>query len=114
MDVDVAFTGVAVSALDTGRDFFEQLFGRPADIIVNQDEVMWRVNDAAWLYVVVDPVRAGRALVALSVDDLDATLADLDARGVRPETVAEVGDAGRKATFCDPEGNTVALIEVRP
>ncbi len=113
MDVEVAFTGVAVSALDAGRNFFERLFGRAPDVLVNQDEVMWRLGDAAWLYVVVDPGRAGRALAALSVGDLDATLAELEARGVRPETVAEVGDAGRKATFRDPDGNTVALIEVR-
>ena len=33
---------------------------------------MWRVAETAWLYVVVDAVRAGHGLVALSVADLDA------------------------------------------
>jgi Glyoxalase/Bleomycin resistance protein/Dioxygenase superfamily len=113
MDVEVAFTGVAVTALEPGRDFVERLLGRPPDILVNSDEVMWRLAGAAWLYVVVDPPRAGRALAALSVGDLDASLCELEERGVRPETVADVGDSGRKATFRDPDGNTVALIEVR-
>ncbi len=112
MDVDVAFTGVPVSELATGRDFFERLLGRPADVVVNADEVMWRLADPAWLYVVVDPGRAGHALVALSVGDLDATLAELAGRGITARTVEDVGDTGRKATLLDPDGNSVAIIEV--
>ena len=79
MEVEVAFTGVPVTDLAAGRDFFERLLGRPADIEVAADEVMWRLAETAWLYVVVDPVRAGNGLVALSVADLDATLAELAA-----------------------------------
>ena len=112
MDVEVAFTGVPVSELATGRDFFERLFGRPPDVVVNANEVMWRLADPAWLYVVVDPARAGHALAALSVGDLDATLAELAGRGISAASVEEVGDAGRKATVLDPDGNSVALIEV--
>jgi predicted enzyme related to lactoylglutathione lyase len=113
MNVDVAFTGVAVSELVAAREFFERLFGRPADIMVNADEEMWRVAEAAWLYVVVDPPRAGHALVALAVPDLDAALSELEDRGLRPVTVELVGDAGsKKATLRDPDGNTVAVIEV--
>jgi predicted enzyme related to lactoylglutathione lyase len=112
MDVDIAFTGVPVSELAIGRDFFERLFGRSADVIVNDDEVMWCLADSAWLYVVVDPRRAGQALAALRVGDLDATLAELAGRGITARTVEEVGDAGRKATVPDPDGNSIALIEV--
>ncbi|MGO8827169.1 MAG: VOC family protein [Acidimicrobiales bacterium] len=112
MDVEVAFTGVPVSELGAGRGFFERLFGRPADILVADDEVMWRVNDSAWLYVVVDPVRAGNALAALSVGDLDAALSELGGRGLSPHRVEDVGDNARKATLLDPDGNSVALIEV--
>ena len=87
MDVEVAFTGVPVSELATGRAFFERLFGRPADVVVNADEVMWRLADPAWLYVVVDPARAGHALEAFSVDDLDATLAELAGRGISADSI---------------------------
>jgi len=89
MDVEVAFTGVAVSDLAAGLDFFERLFGKPPDVLVNDNEVMWRVNEAAWLYAVVDPARAGRALAALSVADLDAALAELAARGLQPSKLEE-------------------------
>jgi catechol 2,3-dioxygenase-like lactoylglutathione lyase family enzyme len=111
VDVEVAFTGVAVSDLAAGREFFERVFGRPADILVNENEEMWRVNESAWLYVVVDPARAGQSLAAMSVADLDATVAALADRGLRPAKLEDLG-APRKATFLDPDGNTVAVIEV--
>lgn len=113
MDIEVAFSGVPVTELAVGKDFFERLFGGPPDIPVNENEVMWRVADSAWLYVVVDAVRAGHALVAVSVPDLDAALAELATRGIEPTVVERVGEAERKATVLDPDGNTVALIEVR-
>jgi catechol 2,3-dioxygenase-like lactoylglutathione lyase family enzyme len=110
MDVQVAFTGVAVSDLATGRDFIARVLGKPPDILVNENEVMWRVTDSAWLYAVVDPARAGDGLAALSVADLDATLDELAGRGLRPTKLEDFGP--RKATFLDPDGNTVAVIEV--
>ncbi len=113
MDVEIAFTGVPVADLAVGRDFFDRLFGRPADVEVAADEVMWRVAETAWLYVVVDATRAGNGLVALSVADLDAALAELGNRDISPVAVEVVGDGGRKATMTDPDGNTVAVIEVR-
>ena len=112
MDVEIAFTGVPVSELASGRDFFERLLGRAADVEVNEDEVMWRLAEAAWLYVVVDAARAGHALVALSVADLDAVLAEIGSRGIEPALVEAIG-ANRKATAFDPDGNSVALLEVR-
>ncbi|HEY6474240.1 MAG TPA: VOC family protein [Acidimicrobiales bacterium] len=113
MDIEVVFSGVPVTELAAAQDFFERLFGASPDIIVNENEVMWRLADAAWLYVVVDAVRAGDALVAVSVPDLDAALAEIAARGIEPAHVERVGEAERKATVTDPDGNTVALIEVR-
>ena len=112
MDVEVAFTGVPVSSLAAGRDFFERLLGRPADIEVAADEVMWRLAESAWLYIVVDTARAGNGLVALSVGDLTAALAELATRAIEPVRVEVVGGGGRKATVCDPDGNVAAIIEV--
>jgi hypothetical protein len=111
MDVEIAFTGVPVTDLSAGRGFFERLFGRPPDVEVAADEVMWRVAATAWLYVVVDAVRAGNGLVALSVSDLNATLAELAARGISPARVETVG-GGRKATVFDFDQNSVALMQV--
>jgi hypothetical protein len=40
MEVEVLFTGVPVSSLAVGAGFFERLLGRPADVPVNDGEVM--------------------------------------------------------------------------
>jgi catechol 2,3-dioxygenase-like lactoylglutathione lyase family enzyme len=119
---DVLFAGVAVGDLGRATDWYGRLLGRPADIVVNHDEVMWRLADAAWLYLVVRPDRAGRSLVTVAVADLRATVAavaDLRATvaavaaaGVVVGPVEPVGDAGLKAVATDPDGNEVALIEV--
>jgi hypothetical protein len=111
IEIDVAFSGVAVTAIAPARAFYGRFFGRGPDIVATDEEVMWRLTDSAWLYVVVDGVRAGRSLVTMAVADLDATLAELEVRAVAVEQL-EVMDAGRKATVRDPDGNTVAVIEV--
>ncbi len=112
MDVEIAFTGVPVSELASGRDFYERLFGRAADVVVTDDEVMWRLAESAWFYVVVDAGRAGNALASLSVGDLDATLGELGERAIRAASVEVIDGAGRKATVLDPDGNTIAIMEV--
>jgi len=112
MDVDVLFAVVTVADLDAAVAWYARLFGRPADIVPNDNEVMWRLADAAWLYVVREEKRAGHALVTLCVADLDRAVADIAARGIAGGPVEIIGDAGRKATFTDAEGNAVSFIEV--
>ena len=111
-DVEVLFAAVTVADLDRAVAWYARLFGRPADIVPNDNEVMWRLADAAWLYVVRDEKRAGHALVTLCVADLDQAVADIAARGITGRLAQIIGDACRKATFTDAEGNTVSLIEV--
>ena len=102
---------MAVRDFAAARGWYEQLFGRPADVVAHDTEVMWRVADGAWLYVVEDPPRAGHSLVALEVPDLDGSIASL--AHLSPGPVTLEGDGGaRKSTLHDPDGNVVALIEV--
>jgi predicted enzyme related to lactoylglutathione lyase len=112
MDVDTLFAGVAVADFGGAVDWYARLFGRAADVIVKDDEVMWRFADAAWLYVVRDEERAGRALVALAVADLDQAVEDIRTRGITGGPIEFVGDAGRKASFTDADGNKLSFIEV--
>jgi predicted enzyme related to lactoylglutathione lyase len=111
-DIDILFAGVAVAQFDAAVSWYTRLFGRSADVVVNVDEVMWRFADAAWLYVVRDERRAGRALVALHVPDLDKTVRDISGRGINGDPIGIVGKSGRKATFTDADGNAISFIEV--
>jgi predicted enzyme related to lactoylglutathione lyase len=62
--------------------------------------------------VLEDAGRAGRCLVTIAVADLDAAVDELATRGIRTDPVEAIGDAGRKASLTDLEGNVVALIQV--
>jgi predicted enzyme related to lactoylglutathione lyase len=108
----VLFAGVATADLEAAMPWYEAFFGRAADIEVNEDEVMWKVCDGGWLYLVLDPGRAGQALVAMAVPDLERAISELASRGLAAAAIETVGDAGRKAPVIDPEGNTINLIEV--
>jgi predicted enzyme related to lactoylglutathione lyase len=62
-----------------------------------------------WIYVVGDAERAGRALLTLLVDDLDAQVAALAERGLTPDELETVPGVYREAVFKDPEGNQISL-----
>jgi hypothetical protein len=110
----VLFSAAAVSesGFEQAVAWYSALFGRPPDIPVHDREVMWRVSDGGWLYVLVDPGRAGRCLVTMAVADLDMTLEELASRGITPGPIEVLPGAGRKAPFEDPDGTLVTLIEV--
>ncbi|MCW2491784.1 MAG: hypothetical protein JWN47_1148 [Frankiales bacterium] len=112
-DIDILFAGMRVRDFEAARAWYSKLFGRPADVVVTNDEVMWRFADAAWLYVIGDEQRAGACLVTLCVSDLDRALTDISARGITSGPVEVIGDAGRKAVITDPDGNSVSFVELR-
>lgn len=73
---------------------------------------MWRTVANGWIYLLADEQRAGRALITLCVADLESVVADIADNGFTVGSVERVGDAGRRATLNDPDGNTVSFIEV--
>jgi glyoxylase I family protein len=112
MAMEVLFAGVRVRKLAPAAEWYGRLFGRAPDIVPNDDEVMWRVTDGAWLYVIRDGVCAGNSLVTICVTDLDEAVAELAGRDIALDPITPVGDAGRKARGQDPDGNSIDLIEV--
>jgi len=112
MDVDVLFAGVAIRNLDTSLPWYRRVFGREPDIVVHDNEVMWHVASSGWVYLVCDIERAGRGLVTMAVRDLDAFVAEAADRGAWGDPIESVDDAGRKASYADPDGNRISFIEV--
>ena len=112
MPAEVLFSGVSTASLESAQPWYESFFGRPPDVIVNADEVMWHVCDGGWMYLVENGMHAGHALVAVAVSDLDHALEGLAQRGIERPAVETLSGVGRKAPIVDPEGNTVTLIQV--
>ncbi len=112
MDVDVLFVGVAVTDFGRAQAWSERFFGRPPDVVAHETEVMWRVKDTGWLYILSDPEHAGNGIITIAVPNIEVATAALGARGVATGPIKPEGDAGLKALIRDPDGNSLALIEV--
>jgi len=111
MAINHVFIGIPVVAYGPALSWYERLLGRPPDVIVKDDEAMWEVKDTGWLYVVADAQRAGNALLALLVDDLEEHVAALAERGIATGAVETAPGLYRKAVITDPEGNQITFFE---
>jgi predicted enzyme related to lactoylglutathione lyase len=107
-EVTELFAGVPVRDRAAAFAWYERLLGAPPAFHPHDDEAVWRAA-GGWIYVVVDPARAGRALVTLLVDDLDAQLAQLADRGIDVDRVETYGSGARKAVVVDPDGNEIGF-----
>jgi hypothetical protein len=90
---------------DQAADWYERLLGRPPDFLPNDAEAVWQLAGTASVYLMADAERAGRGVVALVVDDLAASLAEIAGRGIVSGTIEEIPGAGRKSVIVDPDGN---------
>ncbi|MDP9344437.1 MAG: VOC family protein [Actinomycetota bacterium] len=109
MTVDAVFTGLAVADFPAARLFYEQLFGRAPDMLPTDGEAAWQVCGPAWVYVVEDAERAGRGLLTILVDDLDAQVAALAERGVTAGPVQRTPGVVARTRVTDPEGNAITF-----
>ena len=111
MRVNELFVGMRVRAFASANAWYERFFDRPADIVAHDEEVMWQLTDGGWFYIVREGEPGGE-LAALAVTDLKATVAELAARGIVAGPIEPEGDGAWKALVADPDGNTLALLEV--
>lgn len=101
---------VPVTDLPTANSWYERLFGRPADNNPMPSLVEWQVTDHGWVQVSVDTGRAGSGLLNLAVDDIDAHVAELAARGLVTGEIQTVTKGVQLSAITDPDGNTITVI----
>jgi hypothetical protein len=95
------FAGIPVSDYSSARAWYEDLLDRPPDLLPNENEAAWQLNDGGWIYVVGDPPRAGRALVTLLVDDISAWPVEPD------ESIPGM----LRGDVLDPDGNRIQVAQ---
>src|ERR1022692_2346405 len=82
MDVSYVFAGLVVASRDQAASWYARLLGRPADMLPNDAEATWQLTSATSVYLLADADRAGHGVLSLVVDDLQAQLAQITARGI--------------------------------
>jgi hypothetical protein len=102
------FAGIRVRDLNAARAWYERLLGEPS-FFPNATEIVWTVAENRSLYIEEDPRRAGCGLVTFFVDDLDAAIAEIAARGLEPAERETYSNGVSKATYRDDDGNEVGF-----
>ncbi|WP_062437152.1 VOC family protein [Herbidospora daliensis] len=103
------FAGVPVTDYQRALEWYERLLGTPPAFFPNDVEAVWELAEHRYLYVELLPDRAGHALQTLFVDDFDARVAAISARGVEPVKQETYDNGVRKATYHDPDGNEIGI-----
>src|SRR5262245_52345930 len=115
----IAFTMYPVRNVARARQFYEQTLGLKVGLNGNRGEQWWLEYDlpgggcfALTNFVPDEPSSAAGGTVAFEVDNLDALVADLRARGT-PFRGGIVNGANCRMTTClDPEGNSIILHQL--
>jgi catechol 2,3-dioxygenase-like lactoylglutathione lyase family enzyme len=111
VSVTHVFLGIPVVDRAGAIDWYTRLIGQPPDMLPNEREAAWQLAGAGWLYVLVDPPRAGSSLNTLLVDDLDGFLAGLAERRIDAGPVEAIGEDVRQAIVADPDGNLLKIAQ---
>jgi catechol 2,3-dioxygenase-like lactoylglutathione lyase family enzyme len=101
------FAGLRVRDLSAARAWYEHLLGEPA-FSPNATEMVWAVDEHRFVYVQED-ARPGGGLVTLFVDDLDAVVAAIAARGLEPAEREAYDNGVRKVVYRDADGNEIGF-----
>lgn len=102
------FAGLRVRDFEAARPWYERLLGEPTRY-PHATEAVWTLAEERSIYVVEHPEGAGNSVVTVFLDDLDAKLSEIAARGLEPDENETPASGVRKAIYRDPDGNEVAF-----
>jgi catechol 2,3-dioxygenase-like lactoylglutathione lyase family enzyme len=104
------FAGVPVSDLDRSIDWYTRFFDRHPDSRVG-DEVLWEIDEHAWLFIEPNAAQAGAGRITLAVAGLDALLERLAGARIEHDTIETYSNGVRHVNIPDPDGNKIAFAE---
>jgi hypothetical protein len=108
------FAGIPVSNFRVSLEWYQRFFGRSPRFFPNDVEAVWSIGDHQWLYIIVDPERAGGAVQTVICDALENVIAGIAARGLHFSREERPGGGVRKVMYDDPDGNEIGLGYVPP
>jgi catechol 2,3-dioxygenase-like lactoylglutathione lyase family enzyme len=103
------FAGLRVREFAEARRWYERLLGEPT-FLPHATEAVWTLTEGGSVFVVEeDADRAGRCVVTIFVDDLDARVTEIAARGLDPDERLTYSNGVRKAVYRDPDGSELGF-----
>lgn len=104
------FAGIPVTDLDASIDWYTRFFGREPDTRVG-DEVLWEIDEHAWIFIETNATQAGAGRITLAVTGLDELLERVAAEGIEHEPIETYSNGVRHVEIPDPDGNSIAFAE---
>jgi predicted enzyme related to lactoylglutathione lyase len=102
------FAGLRVRDFQAARPWYERLLGEPT-FSPHATEAVWTLAEDRSVYVVEHTDGAGNSVVTIFLDDLDAHVAAIAARGLEPDARETYFNGVRKALYRDPDGNELGF-----
>ena len=102
------FAGIPVRDFAAALPWYERLFGE-SSFLPHATEAVWMLADERAVYIVEKADNAGHGLVTMFVDDLDAALGEIAARGLEPDERETYSDGVCKVIFRDADGNEIGF-----
>jgi len=102
------FAGLRVRDFQAARSWYERLLGEPT-FFPHATEAVWTLAEDRSVYIVEHAAGAGSSVVTIFLDDLDAHVAAIAARGLEPDEQETYSSGARKAVYRDPDGNEVGF-----
>src|SRR5579875_1118701 len=103
------FAGIPVRNFSRAKKWYEQLVGSAPSFFPHSTEAVWEVAKHRYLYIVEQPEHSGHARLLLFVDGLDALIARIEARGLKPWKRETPSKGVQKVTFRDPDDNEIGF-----
>lgn len=101
------YAGIHVADYPGALAWYALLFG-PADLS-DERETVWDLAEHRSVFIEHSPERAGHARHSIFVDDLDARVNEISARGLEPAGRETYPNGVRKVVYRDHEGNDVGF-----
>ncbi len=103
------FAGIAISDFRKSVEWYERLLGCPPTFFPNDVETVWALGTNRWIYIILDPARAGGAVQTVICDDLESLIEEIAGRGIVFGKEETPGPGVRKVMYYDPDGNEIGL-----
>lgn len=102
------FAGLRIRDFQAARPWYERLLGEPT-FLPHATEAVWTLAEDRSVYIVEHADGAGSSVVTIFVDDLDAHVAAIAARGLEPAARETYSNGVRKVLYRDPDGNELGF-----
>jgi predicted enzyme related to lactoylglutathione lyase len=103
------FAGIPVDDYDQALAWYERLLGSEPTFVASATEAVWELAEHRFVVLEHRPEDAGHAMHTIFVDDFEARVEQIAARGIEPVEREKYANGVRKATYRDPEGNEIGL-----